>query len=173
VIRAKKATAAAEEVVKNAAVALQAARAEEKAAEHEYNELAQAELHRTKEEEEAAMCEEEAGEVLTQMLDKIGEEKAKLSPELAELVDKARESLSKSPPARSKKKRRARSPTAISSDDVEAVCGQAGGSGGGVPATQMVTPLEIDLKKLDADGTMDDATFGKEVRSRMERSTPY
>ena len=119
------------------------------------------------------MNEEKAGEVLSEMMEKITEEKEKLSPELAELVEQARKSLSRSPPPRTKKKRRASSPTAISSDDVETVGGSAGGPGGGVPLTQMVTPLAIDLKKIDEGGTMDDAAFGKEVRSRMERSTPY
>ena len=38
---------------------------------------------------------------------------------------------------------------------------------GSVAPTQLTTPLNVDLDVIDAEGSMGDAAFGKEVRKRM------
>ena len=173
VTRAKKATEASEQTHKAAAEQLKAARAEEKAAEDDYNELARQELMRTKEEEEEEEEGDEQGKTLEELFLKLGQEKQNLSEGLQKAIEEAAEKAKGvgTPDAKRRKKERyargntvERSPT----PDIS-------------PTAPFPEPKEpdsptlLDTRMIQDVEDLDDAAFGKEVRARMRvaQQGPY
>ena len=174
VTRAKKATEAATEAQRVAAEQLQTAKAEEKAAEDDYNALARQELQRAKEEDDGGE-EETEGKALENLFLKLGQEKANLSEELQQAIEEAagKAKAANTPEAKRRRKQRyargdtvERSPSRASVSPTEPYH---------EPGAASAQPARVDANMIENVEDMDDAAFGKEVRARLQaaRQNPY